>query len=932
MIRTHEDHLAHYGILRRSGRYPWGSGNSESTRHRSFLDIIDMQRKQGMSEAEIARGYGITTTQLRAARSIALAAQKQEQVLTAQRLKDKGLSNGKIAQRMGLAGESSVRALLAPGAADNADALQTTAKMIKDQVDSKKYVDIGVGNESQLGITESRFKTAVAVLQEQGYTVHNIQVQQLGTGKYTTRKVLALPGTTLGEVQRNRSQIQLINDYSEDYGRSFLKVQDPIQVSSRRIGINYAEDGGGKADGVIYIRPGVKDLSLGGKNYGQVRIAVDGTHYLKGMALYKDGLPKGTDIVFNTSKANTGRKKDAMKPLSDDPILPFGSIVRQVHDESGKVISALNIVGSPTKEGSGVEGSWDTWSKTLASQMLSKQNTTFAKSQLALTSERRINEFNEIQKLTNPTVRKKLLESFADETDSASVHLRAAAVPGQATKVLLPINSMKPGEVHAPSMNNGDRVALVRYPHGGTFEIPQLTVNNRNPEARKLLGSHAKDAIGIHHSVAERLSGADFDGDTVILIPNNKGTVKSTPALEGLKGFDPHHAYAPHDGMRTIDGGVYNAKTHKTEWKDGDRPQPVRKQQEMGKISNLITDMTIHGAKEDELARAVRHSMVVIDAEKHALDFKASERDNGIAKLRSKYQPKPEGKRPGGASTLLSRAGAETRIPERTLRKASQGGPIDPLTGKKVYVPTGRQIPERVRVKDPATGQVRYVDTGKTKPAVTKVKRLSVTDDAMRLVSDTNGTPMEIVYAEYSNKLKALANTARKESLKAAPTKYSPSANKAYASEVANLKANLNLAKKNAPLERQAQSLANSVVSQRRQANPGMEEADVKKIKNQALTEARIRTGAKKHTIKLTQSEWDAIQAGAISHNMLEEVLRHADMDTVKKLAQPKAQPKLSTTERTRARVMLDSGFTQAEVARQLGVSQSTISVAINEM
>jgi predicted transcriptional regulator len=892
---------------------------------------VENLRKEGMSEAQIAEGCGITTTQLRAAKSIALASQKQEQVLMAQRLKEKGLSNGKIAQRMGLAGESSVRALLAPGAADNADALMTTSKMIKDQVDQKKYVDIGEGNASQLGITESRFKTAVAVLQEQGYPVHNIQNLQLGTGKYTTRKVLAIPGTTLSEVQRNRSQIQLINDYSEDYGRSFLKVQDPIQVSSRRIAINYAEDGGGKADGVIYIRPGVKDLSLGGKNYGQVRIAVDGTHYLKGMALYKDDLPKGTDIVFNTNKSNTGRKKDAMKELSSDPILPFGSIVRQVHGPDGKVISALNIVGSPTKEGSGVEGSWDTWSKTLASQMLSKQSPKFASSQLALTAEHRLQEYDKLTKLTNPTVRKKLLETFADETDSAAVHLRAAALPGQSTKVLLPISSMKPGEVHAPNLKNGDRVALIRYPHGGTFEIPQLTVNNRNPEARKLLGPHAKDAIGIHHSVAERLSGADFDGDTVILIPNNKGTVKSTPALDGLKGFDPHHSYAPHDGMRTIDGGVYNAKTRKTEFKNGDRPIPARKQQEMGKISNLITDMTIHGAGPEELARAVRHSMVVIDSEKHALDFKASERDNGIAQLRAKYQPKPSGKRPGGASTLLSRANAEVRVPERVLRKASQGGPVDPLTGKKVYVETGRQIQERVRKVDPTTGKVTYVSTGRTKPAQSITKRLALAEDARSLVSEP-GTPMELIYAGYSNRLKALANTARKTALETPHVKRSPSAAKTHANEVDSLRAKLNAAKKNAPLERQAQALAAAQVSQRRQANPGMEEADVKKIKNQALTEARIRTGAKKHAIDITQAEWNAIQAGAVSHNMLEEVLRHADMETVKKLATPKSQPKLTATERTRAKVMADSGFTQAEIAQQLGVSQSTVSAAISEM
>ena len=51
----------------------------------------------------------------------------------------------------------------------------------------------------------------------------------------------------------------------------------------------------------------------------------------------------------------------------------------------------------------------------------------------------------------------------------------------------------------------------------------------------------------------------------------------------------------------------------------------------MGKISNLITDMTLLGASEDKLARAVRHSMVVIDDEKHHLDYKQSEKDNNIA-------------------------------------------------------------------------------------------------------------------------------------------------------------------------------------------------------------------------------------------------------------------------------------------------------------
>ena len=72
---------------------------------------------------------------------------------------------------------------------------------------------------------------------------------------------------------------------------------------------------------------------------------------------------------------------------------------------------------------------------------------------------------------------------------------------------------------------------------------------------------------------------------------------------------------------------------------------------EMGRISNLITDMTLLGADDHEIARAVKHSMVVIDAEKHKLDYKASEKDNNISALMKKYQ----GKARGGASTIVSR-------------------------------------------------------------------------------------------------------------------------------------------------------------------------------------------------------------------------------------------------------------------------------------
>lgn len=895
-----DDYLAHYGILRKSGRYPWGSGDSQSARNRSFLDVIAKLKKEGLTEAQIAKGFStpeheMTTTQLRALRTIALTQQKQEKIAQAQRLKDKGYSNVAIGKRMGI-NESSVRALLAPGAKDKTDILLATADMLRRQVEEKSYIDVGHGVESSLpisldaatkvGISKEKLNTAVAMLQEDGYKIHYVKVPQVSQpGQYTSRKVLSKPDVPYSEVYANRDKIRLIDEHSNDGGRSYEGLRPPINISSKRIAVRYAEDGGSSADGVIYIRPGAKDLSLGSSHYAQVRIAVDGTHYLKGMAIYKDDLPDGVDIMFNTNKSNTGDKKDALKPFEKDiegkidELNPFGAEIKP-----GGQRGALNIINE--------EGDWDSWSRNLSSQVLSKQSPTLAKTQLNMTYERRQTEFNDIKNLTNPAIRKKLLETFADETDSAAVHLKAAALPGQSTKIILPITSIKPTEIYAPTYSDGQRVALIRFPHAGTFEIPELTVNNRNREAKKILGTSNKDAVGIHHKVAEHLSGADFDGDFVIVIPNDKKSIKSSPPLEGLKDFDTKRAFPAYEGMVPISG--------------------PRKQQEMGKITNLIADMSLRGATREEMARAVRHSMVVIDAEKHNLDYRGSEKANGIKQLREKYQQQPGKARAGGASTLITKATSEVRIPERRLRKASEGGPVDPATGKKVFVPTNAS----------------YIDrrTGKPVQKTTKIARLALTDDAHTLSS---GHRMETVYADHSNKLKTLANEARKEAVNTPPVKISKSAKTVYATEVASLNAKLNIARKNAPLERQAQSIANAIVSQKRQARPDLDDADIRKIKNQALTEARIRTGAGKKRIEITDQEWAAIQAGAISNSKLKDILDNSNLDRVRQLATPRVDKLMTSTKTARAKAMLESGATQAEVAQALGVSLTTLKTSL---
>ena len=885
--------LMHYGTPRHSGRYPWGSGGDDNPTPRSpdRRDHYNELKSNGLSEVEIARGMGMSTTELRAWKAIDKAEAKQANISEAVKLREKGMSTSAIARTMGIP-EPTMRALLKDSTKDKADILHSTASMLKDQVAEKNFVDVGTGVENQLGISSTKLGAAVSLLKEQGYVVHTVQVEQLGTvaGKKTSIKVLAPPGTTYRDVASNTDKIQQVTNFSDDGGRTFFGIQPPLSIKADRVGVLYRDEGGKDADGVIYVRRGVDDISLGGSRYAQVRVMVNGTHYIKGMAMYKDDMPDGVDLLFNTKKTPTGNKLDALKEASvEDKQNPFGASIRRQlieKDASGKerVTSAMNIINE--------EGNWDQWSKNLSAQTLSKQSPALAKTQLDMSYERQKKDFDAIMSMTNPAVRKRLLTAFAETTDAAAVHLKAAALPSSSWHVLLPMEKMKETEIYAPNFKNGERVALIRYPHGGTFEIPELTVNNNFREAKAVIG-RAKDAVVIHPKVADRLSGADFDGDAVLVIPNSKGSIRTTPALEDLKGFDAQLRYPMPKG---------------TEFKGN-------KQQLMGDVSNLITDMTIHGAGTDDLVRAVKHSMVVIDAEKHNLNYKQSAIDFNIRQLKQKYQTKlnEDGtKQPGlGASTLISRAKSDIRVPERKLRPASQGGPVDKQTGKLVYVETGNS----------------YVNAqGKTVVLKTKSTKLAVTDDAHTLSS---GTRMEEVYANYSNKTKDLANKARLAEVHTGGQVYSPSAKTAYQKEVASLNAKLNLAIQNRPLERQAQIIGNAEYKVKRAANPNMTEAEKKKVKAQALEKARARTQAKKHQIYIEDSEWAAIQAGAITNNKLTDILRNADLDRLKKIATPKTHLLMTSAKTTRAKSMVASGYTQAEIAEALGVSLTTLKTTL---
>ena len=885
-----EDILKHYGMPRRSGRYPWGSGDNPYQRSGDFLSRVNELKKSGMSEKEVAESMGLTTTQLRTQVGLAKDERRSLEVATAKGLREKGYSLNEIAEKMGYKNDSSVRSLLNEDSEARMNQAKKTADFLKKQVDEKGMIDVGVGVERELGISKEKMKQALYILEMEGYELYGGGVPQVtNPGKQTNIQVLCPPGTEHREIY-DFGNVHSVRDYvSHDGGDTFDTFVYPKSMDSNRIKIRYAEESGIDKDGLVEIRRGADDLSLGNSHYAQVRILVDDNKYIKGMAVYSDDMPDGVDIVFNTNKKQGTPKGDVLKNITNDPDNPFGSLIKAggqsyYIDKDGK--RQLSLINKRAEE-----GDWDEWSKNLPSQFLSKQSITLIKKQLNLATSDKQAEFDEIMSIPNPTLKKVLLKTFSDDCDAAAVHLKAAALPRQKYQVILPITSMKDNEVYAPNFKNGEQVALVRFPHGGTFEIPILTVNNKQAQARRILGNTPADAIGINSKVAERLSGADFDGDTVLIIPTG-GKVKITSTRMdpkyGLEDFDPKMEY----------GGK----------KEGTFKAMKNTQTEMGKISNLITDMTLKGATQEELARAVKHSMVVIDAEKHKLDYKQSELDNGVSSLKKKYQGTydEEGRYREGAATIISRAKSETSVLKR------KGSPIiDKETGKQTY----KEVYEE------------YTDpkTGKTRVRTQKSTKMAETDDAFTLVSDAN-TPQERAYAEYANKMKALANQARKEMVNTGKIEYSSSAKKTYQEEVDHLMSQLNVALKNAPRERQAQVMANAAVNAKKQDNPDMKPGEIKKLSQQELTRARNTVGAKRVPVTISDREWEAIQAGAISENKLTQILNNVDIDDLRQRATPRATTSLSPAKINKISSMAASGYSTKEIADNLGVSTTTVS------
>lgn len=1000
-----DDYLEHYGTPRHSGRYPYGSGENPYQHSGDFLGRISELKKAGFTYTDddgkvwtgdnaIAKSMGLTSTEYRRQVSWAGYERRLDQVQRAKSLKADGLGATEIGKQMGLS-ESTVRSLLNPSSEDRMNQAMNTVNFLREKLNEKGMLDVTSGVETSLGISKERLNLALDYLEKaEGCPVYTGGIPQVNTkGQQTIQKVLCKPGTEHKEIY-DYSRVKTIEDYeSQNDGETFhKKFTYPTSLDSKRLMVRYADDVGSDGfkgvdkDGVIELRRGCQDLSLGDSRYSQVRILVDGTHYLKGMAVYSDDLPDGVDVVFNTNKkrgtpALGDKTSTVLKPIKkDDPDNPFGSAIKDA-DKGGQYWYTDKKTG---KEKLGLinkradEGDWDEWANAIPSQFLAKQSLSLAKKQLDLAKKDKLAEFDEYMSITNPTIKKHMLEKFADSCDSAAVHLKAAALPGQRYHVIIPINTLKDNEVYAPNYENGTKLALIRYPHGGRFEIPILTVNNKNALARKMLGTDVVDAVGINHKIADQLSGADFDGDTVMCIPTHdpKGKVKilNKPPLKELEGFDPKLDY----------GGTVKVDADGTEhyYRNGhEYPKMKNTGIQMGVISNLISDMTLAGATDSELARAVKHSMVVIDAEKHKLDYKASEKDNNIAALKKKYQAHIDengNEVYGGASTILSRAKGQASVdkrqgsyhinipgskdydpsrpdgakiwktaedlyyPDRTYDKKTGIMTVKTITGKTIQydVKDAKAYAKYnpVEKRDPATGEVSYTSGDGTidyrvKKRTQVSTKMAETDDAYTLVSKYRHT-MELVYADYANEMKNLGNKARIEMVNTGKIPYSSTAKKTYAVEVKSLMDKLDNSDLNKIKERSAQRKANAEISTKKKAyfeanGEELKGETLRKLSQQALNKYRQEVGSisrRDRNIEITDKEWEAIQAGAISENTLKRILAATDIDKLRQRATPKLVNTLSQAQINRAKAMAASNYTLDDIAKKLGVSPSTIS------
>lgn len=940
----------------------------------------------------------------------------------------KPYTTSEIARQMGFPNESSLRSYEKSTKNTGDSPLFVAADKVKEAAQQTGYLDVGKGTNLYLDITDDRMKTVLEVCKRDGYAVANdVQVKQLNdSDNYTTRKILVSPEELAAHPDDSPQKLALRalreNKVERFYDETDKMLEsrrgddnvpkEPVRIDPKRIKVKYDEQGGTAKDGMIEIAadidkdgnvvPRNPDLCIGYRpdgsyaKYAQVRIAVDGGKelageanptggmYIKGMAVYNVDLPKGTDILVNSNKPESKGLAKALKPMEEGKDNPFGaSTIQQFYtDKDGKKhLSAVQIVGATTMDDhdAHVEGRWSEWSKNLPAQFLSKQNLSLVKQQLKVDTMKKEDEFETIMSISQPVVRKQLLIDFADGCDKSAEELKGAPLPGQKTHVMLASTTLKDNECYCANYDTGTTVALIRFPHTGPFEIPIVKVNNKNKEVKEMVGKSPLDAVVVNKNVADVLSGADFDGDNVIVIPmsrkNSDGTfdktvsIKAAEQLDALKNFnvDEYGPDSPKNKNYVDKDGNPTYKYPKTEKAKGT---------EMGKITNLITDMYAAGCDDTgELGRAVKYSMVVIDSKKHTLNYKLAYKELDIKELEQKYQTKPNGK-VGGANSLISRASSEVDVPKMEWRQ----GNIDKETGEKIMTapqrttvvkrkPVYAEAPEGytytdkhgvthkskyfkdaegnkivetytgkvVKTKDgnykyeSGDGKQKWVDDKEVERTM-KSTQMAQAKDAYELLSK-DPSKIEIAYADYANHMKTMANEARKAAINT-DVKYTkdPKAVKEYEAEVNSLNEKLIKAKKNSVRERQAQTLATSRVNAELEANPGMynDADDRKKLRDRATKQARFDCNAQKDRVTFTEREWEAIENKAVSPTVLSDLLRNADSVDYTRMALPRTD-RISTAKKSRIKALASQGYSQEEIAKMVdGVSTSSVSNILN--
>ena len=993
-----------------SGRYHHGEGENPHQHDYDPEYEFAQMKHRGASEEEILKAMGLSTTEYRK-----LVKELKSKDMTARhedvvKLSEMGLGATAIAKELSKRygyeiSEGTIRGDLkriAAGEKVRVTKLEATKKILIDTLnehteDGKPYtfVDVGEGSEKYINVSQVLKDGAVSAIARENTDVfeHVIQVAQVNNSQQkTTVKFLVKvndPSLTEGksETEVKKAAAAYLHQHydemapitssvigaAEGVPSSVRKVEYPVSISHERVMIGYSDDPVNgddnlAKDGTMIIRPSAKDLTMtdcdtqtGVTHYAQVRIAVDDSHYCKGMAMYgrEDQFPPGVDVIFYTNKTSNKswdkvlkefkKTKDENGNIVVDKDNPFGADLkatgqRYYYDENGeKKMSAVNVLRE--------EGDWNEYRKSLSAQFLSKQNLAFARNQLNTSIDNAKTQFDEIAAVKNAQVRNKLLEDFAESCDAKAIDLSAAATTGQLTQVLLPCPSLKSttynddgsikeyGHVYAPNYPDGHKLAIIRYPHANICEIPVLIVNNSNPEGKTQIG-RGLDAIGLPKSALDQLSGADTDGDTGTCIDVTKLEelglhVDTTKYFDELIGFDSKAA-APMTDVTVLNKN-WNARS------DGTSGKTMSKRDrglQMGRITNCISNMQkATGVTRDEMVRAMKYSMIVIDAYKHNLDWKGAEQEYGIKEIYDKYSSGDK-KAIWTVSKASTQGGLETqdfKYESYTKADGTEGQKkvyINTETGEKYWSYTGREY-EKLK-EDPTTG--KKTGTGEMVKATQKSTGMEDAwrrgEDATALVSAYN-TPMEQEYAKYSNAMHDIANQARKMMVNNTETVVATAEVKAqYVNEVASLKAKLEVAQQNAPKERLAQMYAQAALKSWKANNPeDAKDSDMlKKKRTYFQNQARARTGANGSgtRVKISAKEYEAINAGAVPKNTVTDVLKRCDKNTLNKQAVPHDESAVSDFAIAMVKQWASQDpstrISQELLAKQIDISVSTVS------